>query len=98
MSSVKPIQSLYVFYANYTGHPVFIELMDEAKYKEFKGWQSNDPRIHKATINSDSTRENDPIITIVALTEYKKLGQDKAEIIDQEVINWLMDNDHIERR
>lgn len=95
---IEPIKNLYVFYANYTGHPVFIQLMDESKYNEFKGWRSNDPRLHRATIHSDSTREDDPIITIVAITEMEKLGQQNAEAIDQEVISWLMDNGHIRKR
>jgi hypothetical protein len=95
---MSAIKTLYVFYANYTGHPVFIQLMDEAKYNEFKGWQPNDSRIHASTIHSDSTREDDPIITIIAVTEHKKLGQKNAEIVDQEVINWLMENGHMRMR
>lgn len=95
---MQPIKTLYVFYADYTGHPVFIQLMDTKKYDEFKGWQPNDPRIHKATIHSDSTREDDPIITIVAVTEHNPLGQENAERIDQDVINWLIENGHIRAR
>lgn len=95
---MQPIKSLYVFYANYTGHPVLIQLMDEAKYNQFKGWKPNDARIHAATIHSDSTREDDPIVSIIAITEYKKLGQQLAEAIDQEVINWLMENGHMPMR
>lgn len=95
---MQPIKELYVFYADYTGHPVFIELMDTAKYQQFKGWQPHDKRIHAATIHSDSTREDDPIITIIAVTEYEKLGQQRAEAIDQAVINWLMDMGHMTKR
>lgn len=98
MSNTEPIKTLYVFYADYSGHPVFIELMDAAKFNDFKGWQPHDKRIHAGIIHSDSTRADDPIITIVAVTEHNPLGRENAERIDQEVINWLMDNQHIPKR
>lgn len=92
------IKTLYVYYAHYGDYPVTIRLMDEAKYLEFKGWQPNDERIHKADIHADSTREDDPVIEIVTITEHARLGQERAVQIEQEVANWLADNGHIRPR
>lgn len=48
-------------------------------------------------LDNDSTREDDPILTIVCITD-RRLQGDEPHEISQEVINWLMDNGHMEKR
>jgi hypothetical protein len=53
---------------------------------------------HTVTIlNNDSTREDDPILTILCIT-HEQFSRQVAEEISQDVINWLMDNGHMKKR
>jgi hypothetical protein len=48
-------------------------------------------------LDNDSTREDDPILTIDCITDRRLEGNEPREI-SQDVINWLMDKRHMEKR
>lgn len=92
------IKHFYVGYADYGGRPVHIQLLTEEQYHAWNEAQPDDPRLHRATIYSDSTREDDPLINTIVITEHKVLGQERAATIEQQVIDWLMDEGHMPKR
>jgi hypothetical protein len=95
--AMSTFKQLYVLYTDYGDNPVYIRLINEAKYDELKLGPLEDDRLYCSRIHSDSTRENDPIIEITVITE-GPLNQEQATRIDQEVSNWLMDKGHMPKR
>jgi hypothetical protein len=94
MSAIKQI---YVLYTDYGDNPIYIRLIDKAKYNEMTRAPLEDDRLYCSRIHTDSTREDDPIIEITVITE-GPLNQERATRINHEVINWLMDKGHIPKR
>jgi hypothetical protein len=91
------VNQFYIAYASYGGYEELIQQIDREKYDTFANGQPIDERIHCSVIHLDSTDERDPIVDIVAITEYRKLGKARADFIGQRVVNWLFDNGYIDK-
>lgn len=50
-----------------------------------------------SVLHNDSTREDDPILTILCITN-ERINKQLAGEISQVVIDWLMDNGHMKKR
>jgi predicted esterase YcpF (UPF0227 family) len=71
----------------YTDHLGFQELDGRAGY-EFMLEAAHIMERHYTQIHSDSTRETDPIVDIIVITD-TPLDRAQAEAIDQSATNWL---------
>lgn len=75
------------FYLCYTEHMGFQELDGRAGY-EFTLKAAQVMKRPCYQIHSDSTRETDPLVDIIVITD-EPMNQDRAKAIDQAAANWL---------
>jgi hypothetical protein len=92
------LRDLRLFYADYSEQ--FIQAITEEKYQEFYNLGgeyrlSPDVMGYAHFIHVDSTGENDPILTIVAITLDRPLSKERQEEISQNCVNWLFENGYI---
>jgi hypothetical protein len=89
-----------LFYADYSER--FIQAITEEKYQQFYSlggsYQLSEEVMGYAHfIHVDSTGENDPILSIVAITLDRPLSKERQERIGQDCVNWLFENGYMEK-
>jgi hypothetical protein len=75
------------FFLCYTDHLGFQELDGRAGY-DFMLKAARIMERHSTQIHSDSTRETEPIVDIIVITN-TPLDRAQVEVIDQAATNWL---------
>lgn len=94
------LREIKLFYADYSTQ--FIQAITEAKYQEFRGLGneyrlSEDVTGYCSFINVDSVGEDDPIVTIVAITLDRPLSKERQARISQNCVNWLFENGYMSK-
>lgn len=91
------IRELYASYSAFDNRAPMIQLIENKSAFDLyvKGAKIFNRVV--SILDNDSTREDDPILTIVCITD-RRLQSNEPREISQEVINCLMDNGHMEKR